>query len=249
MSEKTFAELLEEVANASRAMDIPLNARLKVVADEVRQLSPKFADVVDRMIARLDSSSVGQSAPAVGEPMPTFILPDEQGRLICLDDMTKQGPVVVAFHRGHWCPYCRLNADGLASIAEEVSRLGGSIVAISPETHRYSAELKSYAKAPFPVLADVDGGYALQLNLLFWVGDEKREAMKGNGFDIARYQGNETWTLPVPATFIVGRDNLVNARWIDPDYRRRAELDDILEAVRSSGQPEHSSFQNTIALA
>jgi peroxiredoxin len=249
MSDKTFAELLEEVTNSSRVMDIPLNARLKVVADEVRRLSPEFADVVDRMIARLDNGSVGQNAPAIGEPMPTFILPNEQGQLICLDDMTKQGPVVVAFHRGHWCPYCRLNADGLASIAEEVFQLRGGIVAISPETHRYGAELKAYAKAPFPVLADVDGGYALQLNLLFWVGDEKREAMKASGFDIARYQGNETWTLPVPATFVVGRDGLVNARWIDPDYRRRAELEDILEAVRSSRQPKHSSFQSTIALA
>jgi peroxiredoxin len=127
---------------------------------------------------------------------------------------------VIAFHRGHWCPYCRLNADGLASIAEEVLQLGGSIVAISPEIHRYGAELKAYARATFPVLADVDGGYALQLNLLCRVDDEKRETVKAGGFDIAPYQGNETWTLPIPATFIVGRDGLVNARWIDPDYRK-----------------------------
>jgi len=99
---------------------------------------------------------------------------------------------------------------------------------------QYGAELKAYAKGPFPVLADVDGGYALQLGLLFWVGDETREAMKAGGFDIAPYQGNETWMLPVPATFVVGPDGLVNARWIDPDYRRRADLDEILEAVRRS---------------
>jgi peroxiredoxin len=169
--------------------------------------------------------------------------------LVCLDDLTRQGPVVVAFHRGHWCPYCRLNADGLASIATEVSQLGGSIVAISPETHQYSAELKLYARAPFPVLADVDGGYALQLSLLFWVGDEKREAMKAGGFDIVPYQGNETWTLPVPATFVVGPDGLVSARWIDPDYRRRADLDDILEAVRHSRRPAQAAFHNRTALA
>jgi peroxiredoxin len=91
--------------------------------------------------------------------------------------------------------------------------------------------------------------YALQLNLLFWVDDEKRETMKAGGFDIAPNQGNETWTLPIPATFIVGRDGLVNARWIDPDYRKRADLDDILEAVRRRRQPMHSSFQSRIALA
>jgi peroxiredoxin len=109
--------------------------------------------------------------------------------------------------------------------------LGAQIVAISPEKHQFGAELKSYANAPFPILADVDSGYALELNLLFWVGDEKREAMQAGGFDIAPYQGNETWMLPIPATFIVGRDGLVKARYIDPDYRCQMELDAILAAV------------------
>jgi Peroxiredoxin len=138
---------------------------------------------------------------------------------------------VMSFHRGHWCPYCKLNADGLAQIAPELKRLGAQIVGISPETHQYGAELKAYANAAFPILADIDNGYALELNLLFWVGDEKRAAMKAGGFDIAPYQGNETWMLPIPATFVVGSDGLVKARYIDPDYRRRMELDDIVAAV------------------
>jgi peroxiredoxin len=230
MAEKTFAELLEE-AESGRMMDAPLSERLKAVADEVNRLSPEFAGVVARMVARLETNNVGQSAPQIGERMPDFILPDEKGKLVRLENLLEQGPVVVSFHRGHWCPYCRLNADGLARIAPDVKRLGAQIVAISPETHQYGAELKSYANAPFPILADVDSGYALELNLLFWVGDEKREAMRAGGFDIAAYQGNETWMLPIPATFIVGRDGLVKARYIDPDYRRRMELDAILAGV------------------
>jgi len=231
MAEKTFAELLEESTENSRMMDAPLSVRLKAVADEVNRLSPEFAGVVGRMVARLEANSVGQSAPQVGEQMPDFILPDEKGTLVRLENLLEQGPVVVSFHRGHWCPYCRLNADGLARIAPDVKRLGAQIVAISPETHHYGAELKSYAKAPFPILADVDNGYALELNLLFWVGDEKREAMQAGGFDIAPYQGNETWMLPIPATFIVGRDGLVKARYIDPDYRHRMELEAILATL------------------
>ncbi len=231
MTEKTFAELLEETTEHSRLMDAPLSARLKAVADEVARLSPEFAGVVARMVVRLEANHVGQSAPQVGEAMPDFILPDEKGTLVRLENLLEQGPVVVSFQRGHWCPYCRLNADGLAKIAPEVRRLGAKIVAISPETHQYGAELKSYANAAFPVLADVDHGYALELNLLFWVGDEKREAMQAAGFDIAPYQGNQTWMLPIPATFIVGRDRLVKARYIDPDYRRRMEPDSILAAL------------------
>jgi peroxiredoxin len=231
MAEKTFAELLEETTEKSRMMDAPLSERLKAVVDEVKRLSPEFAGVVARMVARLEANSVGQSAPQIGERMPDFILPDDKGKLVRLENLLEQGPVVVSFHRGHWCPYCKLNADGLARIAPDVKRLGAQIVAVSPETHQYGAELKSYAKAPFPILADVDNGYALELNLLFWVGDEKRNAMQAGGFDIAPYQGNETWMLPIPATFIVGRDGLVKERYIDPDYRRRMELEAILAGL------------------
>jgi peroxiredoxin len=233
MAEKTLAELLEESTENARMMDAPLSVRLKAVADEVNRLNPEFAGVVARMVARLEANSVGQSAPQIGEQMPDFILPDDQGTLVRLENLLERGPVVVSFHRGHWCPYCRLNADGLARITSDVKRLGAQIVAISPETHQYGAELKSYAKAPVPILSDVDNGYALELNLLFWVGDEKREVMQAGGFDIASYQGNETWMLPIPATFIVGRDGLVKARYIDPDYRCRMELDVILAALGS----------------
>jgi peroxiredoxin len=238
MAEKTFAELLEESTEQSRLIDAPLNARLKAVADEVARLSPDFAAVVERMVARLEANEVGQSAPQVGEPMPDFILPDEKGELVRLGALLEQGPVVVSFNRGHWCPYCKLNTDGLARIAPDVKRLGGQIVAISPETHQYGAALRDYAEAPFPVLTDLDNGYALSLNLAFWVGDEKREAMKAGGFDISLYNGNDTWMLPVPATFVVGCDGLVKARYIDPDYRQRMELDAIVDAVAAESATE-----------
>ena len=124
MSEKTFAEILEEATDRSRDMDAPLGERLKAVADEVRRLSPEFAAIVDRMVVRLEANGVGQSAPKPGEPMPDFMLPDEGGRLVRLTDLIEKGPVVLSFHRGHWCPYCRLNATGLAEIAPEVESSG-----------------------------------------------------------------------------------------------------------------------------
>jgi peroxiredoxin len=237
MAEKTFAEIIEEATERSRDMDAPLGERLKAVADEVRRASPEFAATVDRMVARLAANDVGQSAPKPGEPMPDFVLPDEGGRLVRLTDLLDNGPVVLSFNRGHWCPYCRLNVAGLAEIAPEVENLGAQIVAISPEKARYGKELKSYAEAPFPMLADINNAYALELNLLFWVGDEKREAMQAGGYDIARYQGNDAWMLPIPATFIVNRDGVVKARYIDPDYRRRMDLDELMAALRSFTEP------------
>ena len=158
-------------------------------------------------------------------------LPDETGRLVTLSQLLDKGPAVISFNRGHWCPYCRLNVDALAKAEPEIASLGAQIVAISPETVKWSAELKAYAKAPFHILSDVDGGYALELNLLFWVGDEKRAAMTAGGYDISLFQGNDTWMLPIPATFVVGRNGIVRARHIDPDYRHRMEIEDLIDGV------------------
>jgi peroxiredoxin len=212
-------------------MDAPLNVRLKYVADAVERLSPEFARAVERMVARLADNGVGLSAPDVGEAMPEFVLPDETGRLVSLSQLISSGPVVVSFNRGHWCPYCSLNVDALAKAQPEIARLGAEIVAISPETVQWSAALKAYAKAPFSILSDVDGGYALELNLLFWVGDEKRAALAAGGIDLVQFQGNETWMLPIPATFVVDRGGNIRARHVDPDYRRRMEIDELLAAV------------------
>ncbi len=214
-------------------MDAPLSVKLNIVADTVRGLSPAFAEVIDRMIARLADNGVGVTAPRPGEPMPPFLLPDETGRLVSLSGLLEKGPVVMSFNRGHWCPYCRLHVDALARAEVEVASLGAQIVAISPETSAWAAQLKTYAKAPFHILSDLDGGYALELNLLFWVGDEAQGALAGAGVDLAQFHGNDTWMLPIPATFVVGADGVVLARFVDPDYRRRMEVEDLLDALRA----------------
>lgn len=238
MSEPSFTERMEITTELARQMEAPLGVRLKQVADEVERLSPQFAQLVNRLVARLEDNGVGLSSPNVGEPMPDFVLPDEAGRLVSLSQILKTGPVVVSFNRGHWCPYCRLNVDALAKAYADIAKLGADVVAVSPETVRWSAELKNFAKAPFRILADVDGGYALELGLLFWIGDELQSALSAGGLDLVQFQGNRTWMLPVPATFVVGRDGLISARHVDPDYRRRMDIEDLIRAVgaASSGQ-------------
>ncbi|MBV9290224.1 MAG: AhpC/TSA family protein [Hyphomicrobiales bacterium] len=236
VTEKTFAENIEAATEEARRMDAPLSVRLKAVADKVRALSPAFAGVIDRLIGRLADSGVGVTAPRPGEPMPPFLLPDETGRLVSLPNLLEKGPVVVSFNRGHWCPYCRLNMDALARVETEIASHGAQIVAISPEISAWAAELKTYAKAAFHILTDLDNGYALELNLLFWVGDEARRAMSGAGVDLDRFQGNDAWMLPIPATFVIGADGLVLSRYVDPDFRRRMEIEDLIGAIRTDAK-------------
>jgi peroxiredoxin len=236
VAEESIAQRLEAATEEARRLDAPLSVRLQAVADKVRELSPAFADIVDRMVARLEKNGVGLAAPGPGEPMPEFLLPDETGRLVSLSSLLEKGPVVISFNRGHWCPYCQLNVDALARAEQEILALGAQIVAISPETSEWGAQLKSYARAPFHVLSDLDGAYALELSLLFWVGEEKQRAMLSGGFDVTVYQANDTWMLPIPATFVVGSDGVILARYVDPDYRRRMEVDDLLEALRADAK-------------
>jgi peroxiredoxin len=233
MAERVLADELAACTERCRNMDARLSDRLAAFAADVRRLSPEFADVVERMIARLQATGAGSEAPKPGEAMPDFLLPDENGRLHSLADYLARGPVVIAFHRGHWCPYCRISATALAESYPEIKRLGAELIAITPEVEKFNAELKSKSGAPFAVLSDMDNGYALLLNLAFYVGDEKKAHMSAAGWNITPFNDSDAWTLPIPATFVVGRDGRVKARFIDPDYRKRMDVKDILAAVKS----------------
>jgi peroxiredoxin len=213
-------------------MDASLGERLQALANAVQQLSPPFAETVDRLISRLQQSDAGATAPQPGDPMPPFHLPDEHGHLVALSDLLNHGPVAVTFHRGHWCPYCRINTDALAKAQKDIAVEGAQVVAVMPDRQQFAAEFKTELRAPFPVLTDVDNGYALSLNLAIWVGEEMERFIAAAGWDVPKFQGNNSWFLPIPATFVVGQDGYVKARFVDPDYRKRMEIEDVLAALR-----------------
>jgi peroxiredoxin len=234
MTEGTLRDILEDAFVRCRNLEAPLADRLQAFANELRRLGPHFQSLVDALVSRLVESDAGATAPKVGEPMPTFLLPDERGRLVRLGDLLGEGPVAIAFHRGEWCPYCRINIDALARAEEEIAAEHRHIAAIVPDRQRFAVWLKSDAKAPFPVLTDMDNGYAMSLGLAIYVGDEMKHMMVSSGWDPSVSQGTDNWMLPIPGTFIVGTDGIVHARFVDPDYRTRMAIEDLLAALRST---------------
>jgi peroxiredoxin len=234
MTSKPLAEALEEAFQHCRDMDASLSERLDSLAQAVRKISPAFADAVDRFVTRLQQSGAGETGPQVGEPLPPFHLPDEAGRIVSLDELLSKGPVAVTFHRGHWCPYCRLNTNVLAQAQKEVEREGSQIVAIMPDRQQFAEEFKNESNARFPILTDMDNGYALSLNLVIWVGTEMERMISAAGWDIPNYQGNTSWMLPIPATFVVDQNGRVKERFVDPDYRKRMTVESMLAALRSA---------------
>ena len=231
----TFEDSAPALAAAIKGaieLEAPLKERLGLVAEAVQRYRPHQADAVSRLVVRLTSHHAGGLAPAVGERLPGFVLPDENGRVTRLSDLLAAGPLVVSLQRGHWCPYCRLSSIGVAAAQKEIFGLGGGIVAIVPEHAKFSRMMKEAAGARFPFLTDAANGYALSLNLAIWVGLEMEEILGEAGIDLPRYQGNQAWMLPIPATFVLNRQGVIVARHVDPDHRVRMEVDDIVDAVR-----------------
>ena len=228
----TFAWPSEIVSafEKARTSEAPLSERLRIIANVVGTQYPQFTGIADAFVRRLDMAKAGSTAPQVGEPMPPFLLPDQDGRLVTLEELVARGPVVAAFVRGHWCPYCQLNVTALAEVERAV--LPARIVAISPETQHYSRLLQDEAGATFPVLTDVGAAYALSLNLAIWIDQTFSSAIAQSGCDVPLYNGTESWILPIPAVFVIGRDGIIAARHIDPDYRQRMEIDWLLGCVR-----------------
>lgn len=234
IGEPQLGAILEDLFIRCRGVDAPLANRLQAFADGLRRLRPDFGVAVDEMVSRLTESNAGSTAPEVGEPMPAFFLPDETGRLVHLSDLLSEGPVAMAFNRGHWCPYCRINIDALARAEEEIGAERRHIAAVVPDRRRFAMWLKSEAKAPFPVFTDMDNGYAMSLGLAIFVGEEMKRMMVRSGWDPSVSQGTNNWMLPIPATFVVGTDGIIRSRFIDPDYRQRMAIEDMLAALRSA---------------
>ena len=223
----TTAEAFEE----ARALDGPLGTKLAYYKSALRALGSPFADAYDDLVARIVTGEVAAMAPAVGETMPPFLLPTEDGQLVHSGTIFAEGATVVSFNRGHWCPFCRLEVHAQAAAAEEIAARGGRIVSIAPEPAAFLRKLREATVAPFMFLTDLDSAYALALGLVMRVDDALHGLMLERGLDLTRFHGNDNWLLPVPATFVVARGGVIRARHVDPDFRTRMAIDQILATL------------------
>jgi len=239
------ATTLAEAFEAICLLEAPLNARLAAYSQKLRELNFPFAEAYDNLVARLLAGEVGQTAPDVGEIMPDFILPSKGGRLVSLDDVLQNGPAVVSFNRGHWCPFCKIELRAIAEHHAELTSVGADVVSILPDRQEFTEPLRVSTLGKLKILTDVDNGYALSLGLVMWLGERVKELMRGRGHHLETYHGSDGWFVPLPATFVVGEDKIVLARFVDPDFRRRMEIDEILVALRSQrSNPRHSDPLN-----
>lgn len=201
-------------------------------ASRTRIPAPALA-VMDRATRELAASDIGEASAAVGSRAPDFALPDATGASVALGELLGEGPVVLSFYRGGWCPYCNLELAALEGALGEIEECGARLVAVSPQLPDASLSTAEKLSLSFPVLSDVGNTVARAYGLTFRLPGELRELYASLGNDLAATNGDDRFELPVPATFVIGQDATIAWRFVDPDYTHRGDPAEILAALRS----------------
>ena len=148
-----------------------------------------------------------------------------------LVDLLAQGPAVISFYRGGWCPYCNLELQALQRELPEIERVGGRVVAIAPELPEHALETGKAGALSFPLLHDRDNQLAAALGLVFTLPESLRPIYEGFGIDLEASQGNQNFELPMPATYIVRQDRTIAYAWVEVDYTKRLDPTTIVEML------------------
>lgn len=191
-------------------------------------------DVMRRATAELRASGLAERALRAGEMAPPFRLADPEGRMVDSAELLARGPLVVSFYRGVWCPYCNLELQALQEALADIRATGARLVAISPQTQVNSRKSVRSNGLAFPILSDAGNAVAEAFRLRFALPDYLVELYKSFKNDLPLVNGDDTWTLPMPARFVIGQDGMVLYANVEPDYTRRPEPSDMLPVLREA---------------
>jgi peroxiredoxin len=170
---------------------------------------------------------------AVGDEAPDFALPGPAGQLISLTDVLGTGPAIVTFYRGGWCPYCNIQLRAYQRALPAIAGLGGQIIAISPQLPDGSLSVTEKNALEFHVLSDAHNAVARSFGLVYALPEELRATLRLNDKALPVINGDASWELPLPATFVVAQDHRVALAYVDVDYRNRLAPEDIVATLRS----------------
>jgi peroxiredoxin len=191
-----------------------------------------------RATDELIASGAAERALKAGDRAPEFTLKDAEGREVASRDLLAKGALVVTFYRGVWCPYCNLDLQALQAALSALTEHGAQLVAISPQTSSYSRKSQHNNAITFPILSDPGNEVAARFGLRFRLPEYLiglyRDTFKN---DLSRTNGDSSWTLPMPARYVIGTDGVIAYAEVNPDYTQRPdpqELLPVLAAVKSA---------------
>lgn len=196
-------------------------------------LPEAIQQVVGGAFAKLMASDVTKNAKQVGDLAIDFELPDISGKNIKLSEQLKNGPVVLTFYRGGWCPFCNLELKAYHDVYDEIVKAGASIIAISPETINNAINTSNSHALQFPVVSDQGNKVASQYGLVMEVDADLKPHYLEWGLDIPSANGDDSYKIPVPATYIIDSKQIIRQAYINKDYTIRMEPSDVISYLKS----------------
>jgi peroxiredoxin len=209
-----------------------LQDKLDDITAQTRNLvQPERLELGERAIAELFATGIEDKLLKVGDVAPEFALPDANGKLVRSTDLLALGPLVVCFFRGRWCPYCVTELETWRDLFAALRERSALLVAISPQTVRQNDFTVSQHALRFPLLRDEGAAVAAEFGAAYRVADSMQSYYRSILVNIPFINGEPSWRLPVPATFVIGRDGIVLWSQGHADFRVRPEPADVLKAL------------------
>jgi len=185
-----------------------------------------------RAVAEIKEQRIAERSLPVGSQAPAFELKDHNGKLVSSNELLSKGRLVICFIRGRWCPFCVGQMEAMNLILPQIQQAGASLVAISPQTVQQSFFMADQHKLRFPLLSDAGNQVARQFGIVYRVPDDQQAVYRRAFVNLPFTNGDESWELPIPATFILERDATVLSAWASADYTERPEPAEIVERLR-----------------
>ena len=212
-------------------MEAELRSQIQELERSLPPLAPEQSQLLEQAARELALSGITGQVLKAGAQAPDFTLPNAVGRQVRLEAVLGDGPVVVTFYRGIWCPYCSLQLRAYQQVLPEILRLGGALLAISPQSPDKSQAtlLKNFLQ--YEVLSDLGNTVARQFGLVYQVPEWVRSIYLSFGTNLPAFNGDSSWELPIPGTFVIGAGRRILLAYADSDPRNRLEPAAILEAL------------------
>lgn len=229
----TLQETLASIAKSG----LPLQGKLDAFKTEfdTRLAPPAAVKALHRSVDELIASGAQDRALKAGDVAPEFTLPDPDGNPVSSKTLLANGPLVVTFYRGAWCPYCNFDLGALEEARSEIESRGATLVAISQQTAPNSRKSQRQNGLGFPILGDHGGEVAAQFGVRWTLPDYAREVQKALGADLTQFNGEDSWTLPMPARYVIAQDGTIAYAEVNADYTIRPEpsaIFPVLEQLR-----------------
>jgi peroxiredoxin len=200
----------------------------EITANTRRLVQAERLAVGERAVAELFATGIEERILPVGAAAPEFALKDANGKLVRSTDLLALGPLVIKFFRGRWCPYCVTELEAWRDLQDKLRERGVLMAAIGPQVQRQSDFMASQHKLPFPILTDTDNAVAEQFGLVYTVPEYHRDYYLSILVNIPFVNGEKSWRLPLPATYVISQAGRVVLAEAHADFRVRPEPDEAL---------------------